>query len=223
MPYPQPKSLGLWLLGAIALGGIALSSLSGWLDYWRLVTLVRSWGAYAVAGYVLLFALATAVGVPGTFFPMVAGAVFGWVWGSVWALLGATLGAILAFLVARYWAYDWFQQRLAHHGWLHTLQQAVAAQPFWFILAVRLAPFSPFSIVNFGFGLTRISFPTYATATLIGLIPSIVTYAWFGAAGDALLTTGNLLPLVGASFGLMLLMLLPLWWQRKKRQSERPP
>jgi len=217
MPYPRFNSPALWLLGAIALVGLGWVAVGGWLDYRALVTLIRSWGAYAVVGYVLLFAVATAVGVPGTFFPMVAGALFGWVWGSVWALLGATLGAILAFLVARYCAYDWLQQRMAHHWWLHALEQSVAAQPFWFILAVRLAPFSPFSIVNFGFGLTTIPFPTYAAATFIGLIPSIVTYAWFGAAGDTLLTTGDLLPLLAASLGLMLLTVVPLWWQRRQR------
>ncbi|MCH9055974.1 TVP38/TMEM64 family protein [Synechococcus sp. PCC 6716] len=218
---PRPKGSTLWLLGAIALMGMSLGSLSWWLDYSALVTLIRSWGTYAVAGYVVLFAVATAVGVPGTFFPMIAGALFGWVWGSVWALLGATLGAILAFLVARYCAYDWLQQRIAHHPWLHTLQQSVASQPFWFILAVRLAPFSPFSLVNFGFGLTAIPVTVYAAATFIGLIPSIVTYAWLGAAGDTLLTTGNQLPFLAASLALLFLTVLPLWWQRRKRPTKR--
>lgn len=213
MPCPLPKAFRLWLLvGAVALMGLGL----GALDYGTLVRLIRSWGAYAVLGYVLLFTVATAVGVPGTFFPMVAGALFGWVWGSLWALLGATLGAILAFLVARYCAYDWLQQRLAPYPWLQALQQSVAAQPFWFILAVRLAPFSPFSVVNFGFGLTAIPVTVYATATFIGLIPSIVTYAGLGAAGDTLLNSGNFVPFLGASCGLMALAGLPLWWQRRK-------
>src|SRR5262249_36483969 len=72
------------------------------IDAW-----LASLAAWAPAGYVMLFALATVAFAPGTIFAVAGGALFGPLWGSLWNLTGATLGATLAFLLARYLAGDW--------------------------------------------------------------------------------------------------------------------
>ena len=57
--------------------------------------------------FVLVYAAATVLFVPGSILTIAGGALFGPVWGTLWNLSGATLGATLAFLIARYVASDW--------------------------------------------------------------------------------------------------------------------
>jgi len=57
--------------------------------------------------FVLVYAAATVLFVPGSILTIAGGVLFGPVWGTLWNLSGATLGATLAFLIARYLASDW--------------------------------------------------------------------------------------------------------------------
>lgn len=214
-----------WLILVLLIGlGLVLVGPLRWLfDYVALVETIRSWGTEAVFLFILLFALTTSLGIPATLFPIAGGAIFGLFWGSLWSLLGATLGAIVAFWLARYLLHDWLQRRLGHHQFMRRFNQAVVANPFIFVIAVRITPFSPFSIINFLFGLTRIHSWHYSLATFIGLVPSIVVYTWFGVAGDQLITTGNLLPLIAASLSLLALTLLPLIWKRLRAKKVNDP
>jgi uncharacterized membrane protein YdjX (TVP38/TMEM64 family) len=50
-------------------------------------------GPWAPILFVLLYALATALFVPGSVLTLAGGALFGPVWGTLWNLTGATLGA----------------------------------------------------------------------------------------------------------------------------------
>ncbi len=208
-----------WLLVVIGIViSIALAGPLRWLfDYEILVTVIRSWGAWAVVFFVGLFAAATVLGLPATFFPIAGGAIFGLVWGSIWALTGATLGAMGAFWLARYLLHSWAERKFGNHKYVAKFNQAVQANPMSFVLAVRLAPFSPFSFVNFLFGLTSIDTWSYGLGTFVGLIPSIVLYTWFGVAGDQLAVSGNPVPIILVSLALVTLSLLPLAWKRWRR------
>lgn len=213
-----------WLLVGVGIVlGIALAGPLRWLfDYETLVTIIRSWGPWAVVLFVSMFALSTVVGLPATFFPIAGGAIFGLVWGSVWALTGATVGAMGAFWLARYLLHDWADRKFGNHKYVTKFNQAVQANPISFVLAVRLAPFSPFSFINFLFGLTSIDTWSYGFGTFVGLIPSIILYTWFGVAGDQLAVSGNPIPIILVSLGLVLLSVLPILWkqlQGRKHQS----
>ena len=68
-------------------------------------------GPWAPILFVVLYAFATVLFVPGSVLTVAGGALFGPVWGTLLNLIGATLGATLAFLVARYVAADWVAAR----------------------------------------------------------------------------------------------------------------
>jgi SNARE associated Golgi protein len=68
-------------------------------------------GACAPILFVVLYALATVLFVPGSVLTLAGGALFGPIWGTLWNLTGATLGSTLAFLIARYVASDWIAAR----------------------------------------------------------------------------------------------------------------
>lgn len=209
----KPKFWILLLAGLVL--GILLAGPLRWIfDYEALVGVIRSWGPWAVVFFISCFALATIVGLPATFFPIAGGAIFGLAWGSLWALTGATLGAMGAFWLARYLLHDWAERKFGNHKYVAKFNQAVVANPLNFVLAVRLAPFSPFSFVNFLFGLTAIDIWSYGLGTVVGLVPSIVLYTWFGVAGDQLAVSGNPIPIILVSLALVALSLLPLAWKK---------
>jgi len=72
---------------------------------------LQRFGGWAPIFFILLYAVATVLFVPGSVLTLAGGALFGPVWGTLWNLTGATFGATLAFLVARYVASDWVSRR----------------------------------------------------------------------------------------------------------------
>lgn len=175
-----------------------------------LITTFKHLGGYGPFLFVLTSTITISLGVPGNVLAVAAGAVFGFWWGFVWAILGATLGAIGAFLIARFLIYDWASQRFAHHRLLKRLNQTIADYPYRILLAVRFTPLSPFSLVNFLFGLTPVDLKTYTIGTALGLVPLYLAYSWLGVTGNSALQGGDRIPLMLALGGLTLLTLLPL-------------
>lgn len=138
-------------------------------------------GAWAPAGFVLLFALATVLFVPGSVFGLAGGFLFGPVFGTLWNLLGATLGATLAFLAARFVASDWVERRAGER--LQQLLAGVQAEGWRFVALMRLVPLAPFNLLNYALGLTRIRIAEYVITTLVCMVPGTAAYAWLGHAG----------------------------------------
>jgi uncharacterized membrane protein YdjX (TVP38/TMEM64 family) len=68
---------------------------------------IRDAGPVAPLLFMLVYALAAVLFLPGSVITLAGGALFGPVLGTFYNLTGATLGATLAFLVARYLASDW--------------------------------------------------------------------------------------------------------------------
>ena len=204
---------------AIALFGLLLlcyfTPLKALFDQKFLEQQLQQLGNWAAGLFVLVYTLATVVGVPGTVLTVAGGAVFGIVWGTFWSVVGATLGAIGAFWVARYLLRDWAEQWLGRHKALGQFNEAVRHKPLTFVLAVRFAPICPFNLVNFLFGLTPIRCLDYAIGTFFGIIPGTLAYTWLGLAGGTALRGGDRFPFFLALGFLTLLSVLPLLAKRK--------
>lgn len=192
-----------------------LTPLRDLLNEQFLVQQLQGWGHWSVCLFVLIYMLATVLGVPGTVLTIVGSVVFGLVWGTFWSVVGATLGAIGAFGVARYLLRNWALRRFGHHKVLARFNQAVMHKPLAFVLAVRFAPICPFNLVNFLFGLTPINWVDYAIGTFFGIIPGTLAYAWLGVTGKEALQGGDRLPFFVALALLSLLSILPLLAKRR--------
>ena len=150
-------------------------------DAGAIETWLRSFGIWAPAGFVLLYAAGTVLFFSGALLSLAGGALFGPVWGTVWNLLGATLGATLAFLIARGLGADWVARRLG--GQFQRLVDGAAAEGWRFVALMRLVPLVPFNLLNYALGLTRISLSTYVLASAICMLPGAIAYTWLGYAG----------------------------------------
>ncbi|MDX5332863.1 MAG: VTT domain-containing protein [Gammaproteobacteria bacterium] len=146
-------------------------------------------GAAGPVAFVLIYALATVLFLPGSVLTLAGGALFGPVLGTVLNLTGATLGAALAFLVSRHLASDWVARRTG--GRLKQLIQGVESEGWRFVAFVRLVPLFPFNLLNYALGLTRIPFWHYVIASAVCMLPGAIAYTYLGYAGREAIAGGE--------------------------------
>jgi uncharacterized membrane protein YdjX (TVP38/TMEM64 family)/rhodanese-related sulfurtransferase len=154
------------------------------LDAW-----VQGAGVAGPLVFVLVYAIAAVLFLPGSVLTLAGGALFGPVLGTLLNVTGATLGAALAFLVSRHLASDWVARRTG--GRLKQLVQGVEAEGWRFVAFVRLVPLFPFNLLNYALGLTRIPFWHYVLASYVCMLPGAIAYTYLGYAGREAIAGGE--------------------------------
>jgi len=182
MRPPAPLKLRRWAVAVALL--VAIGVAAAYRD--RIdPDAVRGWlaglGPATPLLFILLYAVATLLFLPGTPLTLAGGAPFGPLWGTVYNLTGATLGATLAFLVARHLGGDWAARKSGPR--LQRLVAGVEAEGWRFVALVRLVPLFPFNLLNYALGLTRIPLRAYALATAVCMAPAAAAYTYLGYAG----------------------------------------
>ncbi|MGH7415193.1 MAG: TVP38/TMEM64 family protein [Candidatus Rokuibacteriota bacterium] len=146
---------------------------------------IRGLGAWGPAVFIVLYVLATVLFLPGSVLTLGAGVVFGVIKGSVIVSISATLGATAAFLVGRYLARGWVARRIEGNARFKAIDAAVAREGWKIVGLTRLSPVFPFNLLNYAFGVTRVSLRDYLLASWIGMMPGTVMYVYLGSlAGD---------------------------------------
>ena len=147
----------------------------------------------ALLTFVVVYALATAVSLPGaTILTLAGGFLFGtWIGGAA-TVAGATIGAVLVFYAVK----TSFGQVLrdkaeASGGRLKSVIDGVQAGAFGYILTLRLIPLAPFWLVNVAAALAHAPLRAYALATFIGIMPATFIYSGIGAGIGELLARGE--------------------------------
>jgi len=150
---------------------------------------VRDAGPVAPLLFILAYALAAVLFLPGSVLTLAGGALFGPVLGTLYNLAGATLGATLAFLIARYLASDWVAAKAG--GRVKQLINGVEGEGWRFVAFVRLVPLFPFNLLNYALGLTRLRLTHYIIATFIFMLPGAIAYTYLGYAGREAVAGGE--------------------------------
>ena len=212
------KRLLRWLILAILLTATMatwfyLPQFRGSLD--AAVDRARGMGVWGPALLTLLYVPAALLLVPGSWLTVLGGFVFGWWRAAAAVSVGATLGACVSFLVGRYLTRDWVERKLAQHPRFRALDRAVAEQGFRILFLCRLSPLLPYGLLNYAFGLTRISLGRFALASWLGMLPGTIVYAYFGAAAEQFVqaepassTAGRVLLVTGVAASVTLLVVL---------------
>jgi uncharacterized membrane protein YdjX (TVP38/TMEM64 family) len=99
---------------------------------------------------------------------------------------GSTLGATAAFVVGRTIARQWIEARVAANTRFRAIDAAVGEHGFRIVLLTRLSPVFPFNLLNYAFGLTRVSFRDYFFASWIGMLPGTILYVYLGSTAGTL-------------------------------------
>ncbi len=177
--------LRILVLASIFVGGIALfrwSPLSAYARPQIIADFFRGLGTpwWSPLIFIPLYAVTTALGMPGTIPTLAGGAIFGVARGMLFNTIGANLGALGAFLIARYLGRDFVQRMLRGKG--ATLDQKIGEHGFSTMLYLRLIPLVPFNALNFSAGVSRVSVRDYVLGSLIGMIPGTLVYTYFADA-----------------------------------------
>ncbi|WP_245450650.1 TVP38/TMEM64 family protein [Borborobacter arsenicus] len=181
---------------AVVIVGLLAGYAMGWHHYLSLTFLSESQIALkslvadnpvlAPLGFVVLYALAVAFSFPAaSILTIFGGFLFGWLFGGMLAMLGATAGATAIFLTARTVCSDFVRKRMC--GRVGKLSEGFEKNAFGYLLALRIAPFIPFFMVNIAPALFHVRLSTYVAATFIGIMPGAFAYAWLGQGCDSVL------------------------------------
>ncbi len=192
MPAPQTtsSSLSMWIKAPLAififgLGAWTFVHFDGKAQLELALEKIAELGIWGPVLFILIYIVATVFLIPGSVLTLGAGAVFGVVKGSMVCSLAATLGATAAFLVGRYLARDWVARKISGNERFASIDKAVADEGWKIVGLTRLSPAFPFTILNYAFGLTRVSLRDYFLASWIGMMPGTVMYVYLGALAKA--------------------------------------
>ncbi len=165
----------LFILGlAVLFVAARIFNLQDYLEEDHLRLLIAPYGMWGPAVYLLVWAIVPILFLPCLPLTIAGGLLFGPIWGVVYASFGSTVGASLAFLVARYLARDFVAAKISDTRLAH-LDDRVARHG-WKIVALSRLLLLPYFILNYAFGLTRVSFLHYTVATFFSMLPGIIAF-----------------------------------------------
>lgn len=199
----------------VGLAGARL--LSPWLP--QFAQGIQGMGAWAPVLFVLAYVAASLFMLPAFLLIIVGGAVFGLLHGTLLSLLGAMLGGTSAFLIARYFARDLVARRVAAHPALASIDRTIERDGVRLVFLVRLASVVPFVLTNYALGVTRVRLRDFVIGT-VGLLPTILTYAAYGSASQALTLSGKpAVPPFVIILGVSAAVVLGIWLSRIARRA----
>ncbi len=162
---------------------------------------------------VYTFSIRPFIPIPPTLYTLAGGFTFGPIWGTVLTVIGATLNASLCFLIARALGKD-FVEKISR-GKFDKLNERLRDSGFKTLLIIRTSPVGPpFDLVSYASGVLRIPFLSHFLATMIGVIPAVAVYSYFGGS----ITKGGLAILIAFFLVVVISILVP--WYIKKRKSQ---
>ncbi len=179
--------------------------------------------------YILAFGVLITLTLPtATAFTIAGGFLFGAWTGSAAALAGMTLGAAMTFgLVRRFRVRE--DSAFLRQGRAQALFELIDRNAVFYVALLRIVPVAPCFAVNAGAAITRIDFPRYFIASLVGLTPSAIVYAGVGAGLETLLQARRVMspaimlePRIGLPMLGVVLLIGASWMLRHRLPGLKP-
>lgn len=195
-----------------------------WLSVgvWRMFDL----GNWGVLIYFVLYIFLVGLTFPTTPLNVGAGILFPFWLGAAVALAAGFVAATASFLFIRFVAGDRIRSRLSRLPNYDDVMQLMENAGVQVVFLVRLNPFIPASLKNYGFSLAGIPLRTYLLGTALGQTPVTLAHVYLGWAGGLAMMAGNeplsareyVLLGVGAAFSVVLLFLIS-WYGRRRTKT----
>ena len=188
-------ALALLAVGVVA--ALKLLPVNDWLL--AFVGWIRGAGATGMAVFVIAYVVACILLLPGLILTLGAGFAYGVAVGIPLVWVSANLGAAVAFLLGRTLARDRIAARVAGNLKFAAIDRAVGQEGLKIVLLTRLSPAFPFNLLNYAYGLTRVTFRDYAIGSLVGMIPGTAMYVYLGSLITSLTELASGVPSGGAA------------------------
>ena len=144
----------------------------------KIQELVADFGILGGLVFILLYAAGICLFLPATLFTGIGAVLYGPFYGFLLNEAGALIGASAAFFIGRYLGRDFAASLIGDR--LKKYDDKIAQNGFATTLYLRLV-FFPFTPMNFGMGLTRVTFKDYFLGTFFGIIAGGFVLTFFFA------------------------------------------
>ncbi|MDA1044067.1 MAG: TVP38/TMEM64 family protein [Verrucomicrobia bacterium] len=196
MTESEHKNKHGWLKPVIILVIIAAMILAGKVFHFQehlrqALAWIEGLGTKGYAFFVGIYVLACVLFVPGSILTLGSGAIYGVVLGSILVSLGSTIGAVAAFLIGRYFARNMIAKKIEGNARFAAIDSAVANEGWKIVGLTRLSPIFPFNLLNYAYGLTKVSLRDYVLASWIGMMPGTVMFVYVGSLAGDLASVGG--------------------------------
>ncbi|KPJ98458.1 MAG: hypothetical protein AMJ60_08150 [Desulfobacterales bacterium SG8_35] len=175
---PQIKALLFVIFIAAAILVFRFTPLRQYLHPQALKDLFAGSGPLAPFLFILAYGIGICLFLPATLFTGLGALLFGAFFGFIYNVTGAMLGASGAFFIGRYLGRDFAASLIGDR--LAKYDAKIADNGFAVTLYLRLV-FFPFTPLNFGMALTRISFARYFWGTFFGILAGGFVMTFFFA------------------------------------------
>jgi len=138
--------------------------------------LLESAGTWAPLIFVMIYAAGICLFVPGILLTALGAAIFGAYWGFLYVWIGAMIGASAAFWIGRTLGREFAASLVGDR--LMKYDDAIERNGFAAVLYLRLVYF-PFTVLNFGMGLTKVTFWHYFLGTGLGILVGTFVFTYF--------------------------------------------
>lgn len=149
---------------------------------WAETSPKQAWPAF-----VLIFAIAIVLMMPGWVFMVAAGYLFGALTGGVLAFIANLAGSVIAFYVARTYARAWVKGKIDHSPRFNGFDAAVSNRGLSTVMFARLA-LLPNNLINYACGVTGMRLRDFIIGTSIGILPILVANILIGVSTMDLVT-----------------------------------
>ncbi len=161
---------------------------------------------------VATFTVGSFLVIPVTILIVLTATVFGPWWGAGYALLGSITSASLNYLVGRML---WQRTIVSLAGsQVSRISRALAHRGLLAMVAVRMLPVAPFTVVNLVAGSSHIRYRDFALGTLLGMTPGILALAIFSGQAIAAIRSPNE-ETIAVAVIVLVLFLLAGWGLRR--------
>lgn len=192
-PWLRSRKIWLFILGGFLIAVLgSLLPISDWLA--QTETWLTSLGGWAAPTFILLYLVATVLGLPNILLMLVAGTLFGLLSGIIYVSIADTLGAIACYAIGRTIARKRIKQWMSKHPSFIQLDRAVNQKGWRILLLARLSPLVPSNVLNYGFSCTKVDFRQYCFFSWLGMLPVISLYVYLGVFGRSLMMDDELSP-----------------------------
>lgn len=202
------------LTNALSLLFLLLCAIVGWWFFSRsgldlssveaFVVSIQSLGNLGILAYIVFLIVAIVIGpIPSTPMTVAAGLVWGPLPAALYGVVGLCLGSIAAYCIGRTLGRSAVKALMGKS--IHLSNHRGEVYLGWIVFVAHLLPVLPYDLVSYGAGISGLSFPIFALANVLGLIPNTLLLTHLGAA----FTIGWPVALLLAAVFLAMFVLLP--------------
>jgi len=140
---------------------------------------VDSFGVWAPVLFISLFAIRPIIFFPATILSLSAGVLFGPINAVFILIIAENLSSLISYTGGKYFGKSILDSLDKNNRFVHKFEKYFHQNGFMSVLMLRLL-YAPFDLVGYFSGASNIAYKDFALATLIGILPGLITAAFLG-------------------------------------------